>query len=348
MTMTKPKTPRRALTNTSRRSFLLSSSAAATTFFIGGKALAADPEFVVKLGTTAPAGTPWEKALKSWKRRVKEATGGRVKVKAYWGGALGDEQTIADRVSRGGVQVYGGSAGGLANKVPELEGIELPYLFPNLKAADKALDGAYDFIDGMLNRRGYKLLFYSENGRRSIGLKGSFVKSLSDLKGKKMRSQQTDAHLDTWRGLGASPVPMPVTEVLSSLQTGVVDGFDNTPLFTFAASWYQAIDHYTLTQHSYQPGIIAVNKEYWDGLPKDIQTALLGDPGAEARKHRKMVRAMEPVLVENFRTAGIAVHESTASEKKEFAKATKSAHAKFRKKHSGDGSKMLAKFQASM
>ena len=94
MTMTKPKTPRRALTTPSRRSFLLSSSAAATTFFIGGKALAADPEFVVKLGTTAPAGTPWEKALKSWKRRVKEATGGRVKVKAYWGGALGDE--VAD------------------------------------------------------------------------------------------------------------------------------------------------------------------------------------------------------------------------------------------------------------
>lgn len=327
---------------------MLTSSAAAASFFIGGRARAADPEFVIKLGTTAPAGTPWEKALKSWKRRVKEATGGRVKVKAYWGGALGDEQTIADRVSRGSVQVYGGSAGGLANKVPELEGIELPYLFPTLKAADKALDSGYDFIDGLLNRRGYKLLFYSENGRRNIGLQGGFVKSAADLKGKKIRSQQTDVHLDTWRGLGASPVPMPVTEVLSSLQTGVVQGFDNTLVFTFAASWYQAIDHFTLTQHSYQPGIIAVSKKYWDGLPADIRTALLGDPAAEAKKHRRMVRAMEPVLVENFKTAGIAVHQSTAAEKQALAKATKSAHAKFRKKHSGDGSKMLAKFEAAM
>ncbi len=347
--MSNEKLSTKSKSRSSRRLFMATSSAAAAaSFFIGGKALAADPEFVIKLGTTAPAGTPWEQALKAWKRRVKKATDGRVKIKAYWGGALGDEQTIADRVTRGGVQVYGGSCGGASNKVPELEGIELPYLFPTLKAADKALDSSYDFVDSMLNRRGLKLLFYSENGRRSIGLKGGFVKSPSDLKGKKMRSQQTDVHIDTWRGLGASPVPMPVTEVLSSLQTGVVDGFDNTPLFTFAASWYQAVDHFTLTQHSYQPGIIAMNKEYWESLPADIRTALLGDPEAEARKHRKMVRAMEPVLVQNFRNAGIAVHESTKAEKAAFAKATKSAHAKFRKKHSGDGSKMLAKFQAAM
>ena len=341
MTMTNPKTldaPYEHLPP----GFLLSSSAAATTFFIGGKALAADPEFVVKLGTTAPAGTPWEKALKSWKRRVKEATGGRVRSRP-----TGVVRLVTSRPSRtvclAGVQVYGGSAGA-RQQGPRARGHRAAVSVPNLKAADKALDGAYDFIDGMLNRRGYKLLFYSENGAQYRS-QGELREEPSDLKGKKMRSQQTDAHLDTWRGLGLAGAHAR-DEVLSSLQTGVVDGFDNTPLFTFAASWYQAIDHYTLTQHGYRRD----HRREQGVLGRPAQGHPGGAPGGSGAGHVSTARWCAPwsVLVENFRTAGIAVHESTASEKKEFAKATKSAHAKFRKKHSGDGSKMLAKFQAAM
>ncbi len=334
---------------TSRRAFVATGAAAVTTaFFLPRIARAGDAEFTIKLGTTAPAGTPWEAALKRWRKRVKEATDGRVKIKAYWGGALGDELSVANRTSRGSVQCYGGSAGGLSQKVPELECLELPYLFPTMAKADKALDAVYDEVDALLNSRGLKMMFWSENGERSIGLKGAFVKSPGDLKGKKMRSQQTDAHLNMWRGMGASPVPMPVTEVLSGLQTGVVDGFDNTPLFTFAASWYQAVDHYTLTRHSYQPGIIVVNKEYWDKLPKDIQEALMGDPKAEAEYHRKKVRAMNPILVKNFGAAGVKVHESTSSERKAFAAATRVAHDKFKKKQKGKGAKLLASIEKAL
>jgi len=345
--MTKKPNPKTLAT--SRRAFVAASGAAATVaWFLPRIAMAGDAEFTIKLGTTAPAGTPWEKALKRWRKRVKDATDGRVKIKAYWGGALGDELSVANRTARGSVQCYGGSAGGLSQKVPELECLELPYLFPNMGAADKALDKVYDDIDALLNSRGLKMLFWSENGERSIGLKGGFVKSVSDLKGKKMRSQQTDAHLNMWRGMGASPVPMPVTEVLSGLQTGVVDGFDNTPLFTFAASWYQAVDHYTLTRHSYQPGIIVVNKDYWDKLPKDIRDILLGDHKAEAAYHRKQVRAMNPILVKNFGAAGVKVHKSTDAERKAFAKATRVAHDKFKKKQSGKGAKLLSAIEKAL
>lgn len=346
--MTKDAKSKKSLAPT-RRQFVATSAAAATTaFFLPRLARADDAEFTIKLGTTAPAGTPWEKALKRWRKRVKEATGGRVKIKAYWGAALGDELSVANRTARGSVQCYGGSAGGLSQKVPELECLELPYLFPTMSKADKALDAIYNDVDALLNSRGLKMLFWSENGERSIGLKGGFVKSPSDLKGKKMRSQQTDAHLNMWRGMGASPVPMPVTEVLSGLQTGVVDGFDNTPLFTFAASWYQGIDHYTVTRHSYQPGVIVMNKDFWDSMPKDIQEALLGDHAAEAAYHRKKVRAMNPILINNFGAAGVKVHKSTDAERKAFANATRSAHGKFKKKQSGKGAKLLGKIEKAM
>ena len=349
--MSKPNNNEKSLIlKPTRRNFVRTTSVAGAlgAFGITGLAKAADPEFVIKLGTNAPADTPWHKHLKRWRKRIKEETGGRVKVKAYWGGALGDEKTVAGRVAKGGIQAYGGTAGGMANRVPEIMCLELPYLWPSLSKADTVLDGLYDHIDGLLNKRGYKLLFFSENGHRSIGLKGSFAKSPSDLKGKKVRAQPTDVHLDTWRAMGASPVPMAVTEVLSSLQTGVIEGFDNTPLFTFAASWWQAIDHFTLTRHSYQPGFIVLNKDYWDSMPKDLQKIVLGDPMAESKKGRKGVRAMTPLLIKNFESAGVKVHKSTSAEKAAFAKATKSAHAKFMKKYKGEGAKLLKKIQAGL
>ncbi len=358
------------LSKTNRRNFVVGSTAAVSTFFIGGRALASDPscptgdcsadgecgslgkcvegddgkkhcQWKVKLATVAPRGTPWSKQLQGIKKRLQKESCGQFKVKAYLGGALGGEIETLERCKRGSVQIWGGTAGALSSKIPEFGCFELPYLFPTLPAADKVIDSLRMEIEGLLWKNGFKLLFMSENGRRSIGAKFGFIKSPDDLKGKKMRSQQSDVHLNTWRALGASPVPIPVTEVLTSLQTGAVDGFDNTELFTFAGSWYQAITHFTLTRHSYQPGFVIASRKFWEDLPKPMQTMLLGDPQAEADKGRRDIRRLEPALIKNFENAGIAVHESTKAERDVFAKATRSTHGDFKRKYKGSGAKLL-------
>src|SRR5690606_30548062 len=190
---------------------------------------------------------------------------------------------------------------------------------PTEKAADKVLDDVVrEDLDALLWERGYKLMFFSENGYRSIG--STFpVKSPADLKGRKMRSQQSDVHLNTWKAIGASPVPIAVTEVLSGLQTGVVDGFDNTPLFAFAASWYQAISHFTLTKHIYQPGIVVLSRKFWEELPPDLQTIVMGNPADLAKKGRRGVRAIGPMLEQNFVGAGITLSKLSDAERSAFA-----------------------------
>ena len=182
----------------------------------------------------------------------------------------------------------------------------------------------------------FKLLFYSENGYRSVGANFGAVHSPADLKGKKMRSQQGDVHLNTWRALGASPVPISVTETLTSLQTGDVDGADNTPLFMFAASWYQAITHFTVTRHIYQPGVVVASRDFWESLPKDLQTTLAGDRDAQSKTSRKGIRKIRGALLDNFEAAGVQVYKLTSGERAAYAKATAKAHDRFKKKYGGD------------
>lgn len=318
-----------------RRNFVVGSAAAVSTFFIGrSKAHAEDAEITLKFATVAPTGTPWSAHTDRLKKRVKEGSGGRVKIKVYLGGALGDEDATASRCRKGGIAGWAGTTAALASIIPEFAAFELPYLFPSLAVADDILDNKlYADIDALLAKAGFKLLFFSENGHRSIGSNFGFIKSTGDLKGKKMRSQKHDVHQNTWRALGASPEPIAVTDVMTALQTGVVDGFDNTPLFTFAASWFQGITHFTLTEHSYQPAVAVMHLDTWNSLPADIQALIIDDVKVESAWGRKQVRKIGPGLVANFGAAGIAVHTSTQAELQAFASATLPTHKKFTDKY---------------
>jgi TRAP-type C4-dicarboxylate transport system substrate-binding protein len=328
---------------------LIKYGAVTTGALLGSRlALAGEEPATIKLATVAPDGTPWSEQMKSLKARVDAAGKGALKLKPFLGGALGDENATSAECKRGSIHIWGGSTGALANVVPELGLFELPYLFRNTAEADHVIDTvlAAD-MQKALEAKGLKLLFWAENGFRNFGTSFGPVKSPDALKGKKMRSQATDAHLEMYRALGASPVPIETTEVLSSLQTGVVDGFDNTPLFTFAASWHKGIKHYSLSEAIYQPGIVVANKDWFAKQGKEVQDALLFDAQGEAVRGRKGVRELGPLLLENFKTEKIALHELSADEKLAFAKLCEPTHEKWAAKNKA-GAPLLKKAKAAL
>lgn len=321
--------------NSTRRNFIIGSVAAVSTFFIGrSRSQAGQPELTLKFATVASPGTPWAEHANRIKKRVKKRTNGRVKIKLYLGGVLGGENSTASRCHRGGIAGWFGTAGALASIVPDLAALELPYLFPDLGTVDDILDNKIKTdVAQKLQKAGFKLLFFSENGYRSIGSDFGFIKRSEDLKGKKMRSQQLDVHQNTWRALGASPLPIPVTETLTLLRSTALDGFDNTPLCTFAASWQLAITHFTLTRHCYQPALAVMHLDTWKGLSKAVKKSIQGDANAESAFGREGVRAIRQQLIENFVSAGIQVHESTTSELQAFISATRPTHKQFTDKY---------------
>jgi TRAP-type transport system periplasmic protein len=316
-----------------RRRALLGGTALAAAAWIGARprrARAADGPITLKMATVAPEGTPWAEQLAAYKRQVDAASKGRLRVKAFLGGALGDENQTIGECRRGAIALWGGSIGALASSVPEISLLELPYLFRVPQEADAVLDGtlAQDLRKLLLDR-GFVVILWAENGYRSFGSKWGPVRTPADLKGHKMRSQESQVHLETYRALGALPQPIAVTEVLTALQTGVVDGFDQTPLYTFAASWHLGIKHYSLSEHVYQPGVVVASRKEYEKLPPDLQQALVGDLDKITRDGRAAVRELAPLLVQNFENAKIPVHRLTAAEKEAFAKATEKVQQKF-------------------
>ncbi len=307
-----------------------------------------EPEVTIKLATAAPDGSPWAEALQDFKKQAEAGANGKLRVKLFVGGTLGDENDTVLATKRGQIQAVGASTGALASQVPEFNVLELPYLFDRLEEADYVLSKVVQTdIEKYCAERGLVFAFWSENGYRSFG--GKFkVSTPDDLKGKKMRSQENPIHLGMYRAFGASPVPIPTTEALTALQTGAVDGYDQAALYLFAASWHTASTNYAITNHIYQPAAIVFNKEAYDKWPADVKDALKVAAAAIEGGLRKRVRAMNPILLKNLEEMGVKVNVFTDAERLPFAKIGEKARADYMKTASKGEKALYAKVQKGL
>ena len=300
-------------------------------------ALADDP-VVLKIATVAPPKTPWAALLTEYKTNVEKASAGKIKVKVFLGGTLGDENATVRMTSRGQIQGVGGSTGSLATLVPELDAIEIPFLFRNANEADYVLD---NHLLGPMEERfkahGLVLAFWSENGFRHFGANWGAVLSPKDLANKKVRSQENYSHIEMWKALSAAAQAIPTTEVTTALKTGAVEGFDQALLFMIAAGWHSQIKHLTLSAHIYQPAAIAFNKDWFDKLPADLQKILIDEGRAIVKKGREAIRKMNPKLVEIVKKAKVEIHTLSADQRAEFEKATASVRETVRKRDTETG-----------
>lgn len=314
----------------------------------GGAALAQEP-IEMKIATVAPDNTPWSELLKRYEKAVEKKSNGRIQVKVFLGGVLGDENEMVTKCKRGQLQAVGASSGAVASQVPELNVIEIPYLFRSPEEADHVVDHVLTEPLGPVFRKyGLVLGFWSENGFRQFGSRDRFIKAPADLSGRKMRSQESPIHLEMWKAFGAAPVPIPTTETLTALQQGTVDGFDQATLFAIAANWHQTIKYFTVSDHMYQPALIAFNQEWFDKLPADLQQILLDEGRALQARGRKAVRAILPDLLAIMKAQGVQVYELTAAEKQALEASAKPVRDFVRKSQGPDAVRLLDQVEKAL
>ena len=293
---------------------------------------------VVRLATIAPRGTPWAEQMNRLKDSLEEQSGGRLDVRTYLGAAEG-ELSVARQCKDGALEGVGVSTGALANLVPQLGVFELPFLFESLEQADEVIDNhLFAPIEEVLRANGFQLYIFSENGFRNFATSnGVPIRTPADFGAVQMRSQESWIHEEMYTALGGNPVSIPITEVSAALSSGNVQGFDNTPLYAQAAGLTAFVDTWSVSDHIYQPAVVAYNAEWFDSLPADIQVILLSNRVAETRRGRRDIRALNPILVENLSSFGITVVVLTDQERATMAAATVGVHDQFRTRVEGGG-----------
>jgi tripartite ATP-independent transporter DctP family solute receptor len=277
----------------------------------------------LRVGTIAPAGSPWIQSLELMKKSV-EAGGSGIQFQIFPGGQLGDEVQLAEATQFGTTECSGISAGALATLVPSFDVFELPYVWNSTPEAYYVIDNHFrDYFARELQRHGLVLLGWSENGWRNFHTRNRAIRRPEDLRGLRMRSQESPIHLAFWRALGANAQPMAVTDVYQAFERGVIDGGENTIVLTMATGWAEVVKHVTISRHIYQPAVLVCNKRAYDRLSAPQRARLSEAMASTERDMRKRLADSEVETLALMRTdLKIQVVELNAKQVDEFRKRT--------------------------
>jgi TRAP-type transport system periplasmic protein len=288
-------------------------------------------EYKVKFGSVIPKDSPWETGLNEYFKYAETKSGNKLKFKSYLGGQLGGEVEMIKSVAMGTLEAGAFTTAAIAEAMalPQLQLFELPFLFESDEEADAVMDIMFKPMSDILAKKGLMLVMWGSNGWRSFGARNKPITKPSDLKGMKMRSQESEVYINFYKALGATPVPISTPDVLVSLKSGMVDGYDQTPIFSVSTGWVTASKHFTLSKHIYQPGAIVVSKKFYDKLPEDAKQAILASAARINLQKRtnSYVRADDAESTASLESGfGLKMVTLTDAERDSFKKITSSVY----------------------
>lgn len=244
----------------------------------------------LKMGTLAPEGSAWMEVAKGFKAEVEEATQGKIKIIWYSGGVMGDEKDMVKKMRLGQLHGVGLTGFGLGQINPEIRVLELPLLFNSYKEFEYVIDKLINDFRKTFAKMGYRLLHIIEVGFVYVFSKKP-IAGLSDLDGVKLwiwsGDPLADAMAESVGGL-ASPIRLDITDVLTGLQTGMINTFYNTPYATLALQWYNWIKYITMLPLTVSVGGIVLKESAIKRLSEDERKILM----ESALKHFKKLSAI--------------------------------------------------------
>lgn len=235
----------------------------------------AEDSYVLKFASLAPAGSTWMNVITEWAGKVDRESKGRLKFKFYPGGVSGDEPDMLRKIRFGQLNGAALTGHGIGYIYSPARVLEIPFLFRN-----------YDEIDYVRNklmpeiRAGFRKNEYELVGWMEVGFVRFFsrapIQSMDDLKKRRIWLWQGDPLATAFfSASGISPVPLPITEVFTSLSTGLIDTTVAPPLGAIALQWFTKTPYMTEIPMADGIGGLVVSSKFFDKLPKDLQELLL-------------------------------------------------------------------------
>ncbi|MGX9389798.1 TRAP transporter substrate-binding protein [Nitrobacteraceae bacterium UC4446_H13] len=294
-----------------RKIMFLGAAIAAIGFIVPA---AAQQPIIIKFSHVVAPNTPKGLASQKFAELAAKYTNNKVKVEVYPNSQLYKDKEELEALQLGAVQMLAPSLSKFGPiGVKEFEVFDLPYILPDLASLRKVTDGPLGKrLFSLLEKKGITGLAYWDNGFKEMSANKKLV-APEDYKGLKFRIQSSKVLEAQFRALGAIPQVMAFSEVYQALQTGVVDGQENTPSNMYTQKMHEVQKYTTLTNHGYIGYAVVVNKKFWDGLPADIRGEL----------EKAMKEATEYGNGQSAKENSDALEEMRKSGKTELVKLTK-------------------------
>ncbi len=238
----------------------------------------------LKIATVAPEGSAWMQEMRQVGKRIEQETQGRVRLKLYPGGVMGNDRTVLRKIRAG--QLHGGAftSGALAEVYPDIELYGLPLLFRSYAEVDYARERMDAQMIAGLDRAGFVALALTDGGFARL-MSQRPVRQVSDLAGAKIWAQEGDVMSTTALAIaGVTPVQLSLADVYTALQTGLVDTLAAPAMGAIALQWHTKVKYLTDFPLTYLMGAFVIDKKVFSKLqPGDQQVIRKAVSGAAQR-----------------------------------------------------------------
>ncbi|GKV66564.1 MULTISPECIES: TRAP transporter substrate-binding protein [unclassified Sporosarcina] len=240
----------------------------------GSASASGEKTITLKMADNHPDDYPTVVGDKEFARLVEEKTDGKYKIEVYSGGQLGDEKSVIEQLQVGSIDLSRVNVSPVSEFSDQIGVLGLPYLFEDEDHKWDILNGEIgeELLESLDDAKLVGLAYYDSGARNFYNSKRPVSKP-ADMKGLKIRVQQSDIFIELVKSLGASPTPMSYDEVYSGIQTGVLDGAENNFPSYYSSNHFEVAKYYTIDQHSNVPEVVLASASLWDKLDEDAKKA---------------------------------------------------------------------------
>lgn len=288
--------------------FVLIASLAITMVYAGGQREAAAPEqqvITMRLAETHAQDYPTTRGNYHFAELVEERTNGRIRIEVFHSAQLGEERAAIEQVQFGAIDFTRVSISPLAAFSPGLDAMQMPFLYRDSDHMWSVLLGPIgDEMLESVEEAGFIGLAWYDSGARNFYNSVRPIRTVEDMRGLRIRVQESRLMVGLVEALGAVATPMPFGEVYSALQTGVIDGAENNWPSYYSTSHYEVAEHFTLNGHTRVPEILVASKIAMDRLSAEDQAIIKQAARDSIAFQREQWEAFEQVAEERIRAAG--------------------------------------------
>ena len=225
----------------------------------------------LKIATVTPEGSQWMQDMRAGAAEIKERTDGRVQIKIYGGGVMGNDSKVLGRIRIGALQGGAFTPSALSNQYPDLNLYGLPLVFESEEEAAYVRERMDETLREGLEDAGFVSFGFAAGGFAAV-LSNTPVTSLDDLRGKRVWVPEGDRiSYASMEALDIAPVTLPLTDVLTGLQTGLIDIVAISPIGALVLQWHTKVQYMTELPLAYTLGFMAIDKKAFSKLSSNDQ-----------------------------------------------------------------------------